>query len=593
MEFKSTEASEVFNGENQRDFTVNYGDSPTGIKVNTDHPSPTPNSGGYAEGDILKKVNNLIGSPFDDKIVSSRVGTLQGGMGNDHYVVILQNKEIKVIEMTNEGIDKVETDNNEYQLEDNIENLTHNAPVLKPFIGHGNELDNTITGGHARNTLYGHGGNDILIGGDKDDILLGGDGKDELIGGKGKDTASYLDSPTGITFNFITGGHDGYASGDKLSEMEVIEGTKYSDTFIADSSSSPPFLIGTGGIDIITYAQQDSPATIKVSGLHYQIETIEGTRYSDDITGGVFDDNIIGGLGADNIHGWVGNNSAWYVNSPAAVTVDLQTGTGEGGEAEGDRLSWIHNLKGSSFNDTLKGDEENNLIEGGPGNDTIFGGGGNDTLCGNKDPRPYTTYKMGTVSWQDIEYAESADIIHGGAGNDTIYSSSNIRADIAESYSSENDVGSIAYGDSGDDVITVFSATAYGGEGNDKLYGYGPNYSLYGDTGDDRLSLYTSGFADGGEGSDTYYVASKTLVTIKDSGKGGRDTLIIRNVKNTSDIYTYRDGDDVYIFSATEVSNGEKRAGVILKDWHAGVKGIEAIVLANDQVLFQIFSIYS
>ncbi len=459
--------------------------------------------------------------------------------------------------------------------------------IPRSFIGHGNKEDNYIVGSTSGwNKLYGHAGNDRLIGGEKDDTLFGGDGADELTGGNGKDTASYTDSPTAITFDFTTGNHSGYAQGDTFTSIEEIEGTKLSDIFVADSNVGMPFLRGSGGYDVITYANQTSGANIQVSGYHFQIEIIEGSKFSDTIKGGVFDDNIIGGPGADKIDGWVGTNSAWYMSSSSAVEINLTTGRGKGGDAEGDELRFIHNLKGSMFDDILIGDDRNNQIEGGPGNDTIHGGGGDDLLAGNKDTNSVTTTRMGPVKWMEPEKTEPArDLIYGGDGNDTIFTSSKIHYDPATNIkSSEDESRSIAYGENGNDTIHVFSATAYGGNGNDQINGNGPMCTLYGDHGDDRINIFNSCYADGGEGSDTYYVPAKSMVEIQDTGKGGRDTLILQNVKSVIDLYTYRDGNDVYVFSAESVAKGDRTSGVILKDWYNGTKGIEAIQLANGQI---------
>lgn len=591
MKVKATELKETFEGGGFSKLTVSYEDSPTAIQITTHHPSPTPNIGGYAEGDILKNVNHIIGSNFNDRIISSRNGTLTGGRGDDTYVIWQQDNSIQTIEHESEGFDHVETTNPTYHLQPNIESLSHKG-VLLPFNGHGNELNNTIIGSEdGSNNLYGHDGNDVLIGGKRQDVLLGGAGEDQLIGNEGKDTASYLDSPTAITFDFTTGNHSGYAQGDTFTDIEEIEGTKLSDTFVADSSIDMPFLRGSGGYDVITYSNQTSGANIQVSGYHFQIETIEGSKFSDTIKGGAFDDNIIGGSGADKIDGWIGTNAAWYMSSSSAVEVNLASGRGKGGDAEGDELRLIHNLKGSMFDDILIGDDRNNKIEGGPGNDTIHGGDGDDLLAGNKDPNPLSTIRMGPVTWMEPEKIEPAkDLIYGGDGNDTIFTSSKIYHDPNTNIKiSEDESQSIAYGQNGNDIIHVFSATAYGGDGDDQITGNGPMCKLYGEQGDDHLKIFSSCYADGGEGSDTYHISGQSMVEIQDTGKGGKDTLILKNVKSTIDLYTYRDGNDVYIFSAADVAKGDKSSGVILKNWFNDAKSIEAIQLGNGQLFIPDF----
>ena len=69
--------------------------------------------------------------------------------------------------------------------------------------------------------------------------------------------------------------------------------------------------------------------------------------------------------------------------SDAGVTVNLATGTGQGGHAEGDTLTGIENVSGSHYHaDHLTGDEGNNHLNGDGGNDTLEGGAGNDWLDG-------------------------------------------------------------------------------------------------------------------------------------------------------------------------------------------------------------------
>ncbi|OGO94349.1 MAG: hypothetical protein A3F10_00185 [Coxiella sp. RIFCSPHIGHO2_12_FULL_42_15] len=105
-----------------------------------------------------------------------------------------------------------------------------------------------------------------------------------------------------------------------------------------------------------------------------------GTAFDDTITSGAGDDTLEGRGGADVITGGVGEDTASYVNSVSGVTVNLATGIGTGGDAQGDILSGIENVIGSEFSDVLIGNAENNLLEGGAGADQLLGGVGSDTL---------------------------------------------------------------------------------------------------------------------------------------------------------------------------------------------------------------------
>ena len=103
---------------------------------------------------------------------------------------------------------------------------------------------------------------------------------------------------------------------------------------------------------------------------------------SDTLAGGHGDDTLEGGAGADMISGSVGIDMASYASSGAGVKVNLMTGQGIGGHAQGDLLSGIDNLTGSAFSDVLTGTNEDNVIHGGNGNDTIRAGAGVDQLLG-------------------------------------------------------------------------------------------------------------------------------------------------------------------------------------------------------------------
>ena len=64
-------------------------------------------------------------------------------------------------------------------------------------------------------------------------------------------------------------------------------------------------------------------------------------------------------------------DTASYATSSSGVTVSLMTGTGSGGDAEGDTLLNIENLTGSNFDDTLEGNTVNDTLDGGLGIDTV------------------------------------------------------------------------------------------------------------------------------------------------------------------------------------------------------------------------------
>jgi len=207
-----------------------------------------------------------------------------------------------------------------------------------------------VTGGAFNDTLTGNGSANVLSGLDGNDLLNGGAGADTIDGGNGTDTASYANAASAVTVTLTaTGGSSSGADGtDTLVSIENVVGSASNDT-----------LTGNGFANVL-----------------------DGGAGVDTIQGGGGDDVLIGGDGADNLDGGIGVNTADYSGSSAGVTVNLNSGRGSGGAAQGDSLANIQNITGSNFLDKLTGNGSANLLSGGGGNDQITGGGGADTLYG-------------------------------------------------------------------------------------------------------------------------------------------------------------------------------------------------------------------
>ncbi|MFC0384061.1 calcium-binding protein [Muricoccus vinaceus] len=111
-------------------------------------------------------------------------------------------------------------------------------------------------------------------------------------------------------------------------------------------------------------------------------DTLSGSNGNDQQIGLGGNDTLSGSPGADTLNGGDGNDWADYSGSPAAVNIDLNTGSGSGGSAEGDVLAGIENVRGREFDDTLIGSSGENTLLGGAGNDLLASGAGNDLLDG-------------------------------------------------------------------------------------------------------------------------------------------------------------------------------------------------------------------
>ena len=428
--------------------------------------------------------------------------------------------------------------------------------------------DDSVTGNVADNLLEGRDGADSLMGGLGNDTLIGGPGADTLDGGEGSDTAAYDGSAVAVTVNLGTNTATGRdAEGDTFTSIENLAGSAFDDTLTGDAGNNvlegaagADVLDGGDGLDTAAYTHSSGAVRVNLSngtntGGHAagdtitNIENVSGSRYNDTLTGDTLDsienlsgsafedtltgnarNNVLSGrAGADLLDGGAGTDTVSYSGSRAGVTVNLLTGAGERGDAQGDRLSNIENLIGSRYNDDLTGDTGNNLLRGGAGDDILIGGAGADRLQGGtgQDTVSYTGSTEGVtvrlhslaatggdatgdtfpglvdVAYTDLDGVEQTgslpdvehligsnhndilagdrrdNVIDGGAGNDTLYGGPG----------------------GGDDEMS-------GGPGNDRIFGGQGDDTLVGGPGADRLV--------GGHGQDLVsYTGSPEGVTVR------------------------------------------------------------------------------
>ncbi len=222
--------------------------------------------------------------------------------------------------------------------------------------------DDIVRSSAGADFVDGAAGSDILAGGTGDDALLGGDGNDtlisdlgadNLIGGAGIDTASYAESLEGINAAvgsavFKATGPDLIVRGMIADDIENITGSQFADQLAGSSGAN--LLRGLGGDDTVL-------------GL-----------------GG--DDILSGGAGADRLVGGAGIDLVTYFGTSVGVKVDLLTGFGSDGEAQGDTYAGIENVNGSMGGDLIFGNADGNALNGFEGVDSLVGAAGRDVLTG-------------------------------------------------------------------------------------------------------------------------------------------------------------------------------------------------------------------
>ncbi|MFN7097627.1 MAG: beta strand repeat-containing protein [Gammaproteobacteria bacterium] len=222
--------------------------------------------------DILTTIENIIGSSYNDTIISDNSTTsnvFDGGSGTDllSYANVSANMVVHLDTgtITGRGTDLVS----------GIENVTGGSGNDQ-FFGDGN--DNLFTGGLGNDTYTGNAGidtvsyadstaainaalsagagtatgygsdvfasgieriigsnfNDTFTGGTGDQTFAGGLGNDTLIGGGGNDTADYSLSATAVTVDLVAGTATGEGN-DTLTTMENIIGSGQNDTLLGNS----------------------------------------------------------------------------------------------------------------------------------------------------------------------------------------------------------------------------------------------------------------------------------------------------------------------------------------------------------------------
>jgi Ca2+-binding RTX toxin-like protein len=299
--------------------TVVYEGSQSGVVVT--FVDSDPENGGFAEGDRLLGIENLIGSSLTDFLIGNgTVNQFDGGAGDD-----------------------------------------------------------VLIGNGGADTLEGGLDNDTLTGGTGDDLLLGGFGADRHEGGTGKDRVHYLDSLEGVTVdlqvNFGVGGH---AEGDTWSSIEVVDGSIFADQITGDGAANDIFgglgndtLKGGGGNDTLLGSFDD--------------DLLRGNDGQDFLDGGEGADRMIGDAGNDtyiffdsgDVIDELGGTGIDAVRSSVSFSL---TGSAVRGDVENVTLTGAANINasGNDLANVLQGNAGANRLLGEGGADTMIGGNGND-----------------------------------------------------------------------------------------------------------------------------------------------------------------------------------------------------------------------
>ncbi len=479
-------------------------------------------SDGMGGTDVLRNIEGVRGSNFNDTLTGSDSGafeSFEGRGGNDTINgrggvdrADYQYAQAGVWVDLNEGSAFNDGDGGTDFLS-NIEHLRGSA--FNDTLA-GNAAANKLDGGAGGDNLYGGAGNDTLLGGAGQDYLIGGAGNDSLDGGAIVDRINYTDlnlvdyggSAAAVSVNFATGvALDGFGGTDTLLNIDFVVGSAFNDTL-----------------------------------------TGSGARIFEQFDGGAGNDTLTGGALANTLG--LKNNRVNYQNAAAAVTVDLLAGTASGG-AGSDMLININQARGSVFADQLRGSNATGWteqFEGRGGNDTIDGRGGFDI-----------------VRYDNASGAVSVNLVTGsasgaGSGTDTLANIEGVRG------SALNDL--LVGGNAANGTSSASDSLS------ESFMGMGGNDTIDGGAGYDRAeyTLATAGV--------TVTLGGGVDGTAFD-GQGGTDVLRHIEAVRGSSFNDTLNGSDTAVFESFEGRGGNDvingRGGVDRADY----QNASAAVTAN------------
>ncbi|HTO67858.1 MAG TPA: hypothetical protein VMM15_42105, partial [Bradyrhizobium sp.] len=401
---------------------------------------------------------------------ASIVDTMQGGAGDDTYVVTRANDVI--IEQPNAGTDTLRTNLRNYVLPANVENLIYTGAL--GITATGNALNNTFSGFDGTSLLTGGGGTDTAV----------------FTGQFARYTV--IDNADGsITLTDTRAGSpDGSDTFVGFSLFQFSDGAILTAAQLGSGTTTPPTTVnGTSGNDVLT---STAPGAI-----------ISGLGGADTLTAGAANQTLNGGAGADTLNdggqsgiqliGGAGNDTYIVSNPGSIITETANNGTDTVQTALSsyqlpanvERLVYTGS---GSFTSTANAAGEQ--ITGGTGADSLSDGGfANVVLRGGGGADSFTVTSASTT------VTEVA-----GSANATVTTS-------LSSYSLPGNVQNLTYTGAGNFTGNGngLANTITGGPGNDTLTGNGGNDTLIGGAGNDRLS--------GGSGADTFVFAAVNPTT--------------------------------------------------------------------------------
>ncbi|WP_373868068.1 beta strand repeat-containing protein, partial [Oxalicibacterium faecigallinarum] len=506
--FYANDVANVFNGGSGGSNTVDYSYSTTGgVVVDLFHGNGVGTSGGFAQGDQFINIQNVTGTAFDDTFVASAdANRFDGGSGGRNRVSYANDTVGVTVDLAN---------------------------------GLGSGAGSLAAGDVFVNIQDATGGSG-------DDTFVASNASNRFDGGAGSNTVSYAASTAGVTVDLVMGtGSGGYAANDTYVHIQNVIGSAQNDLFIANNEANA--FTGNGGIDTVSYARANDGigVTVDLNAGQGTNGFADGDTYDgiQNVIGTAYDDTFVASDLVNVFDGGLGRNTVSYAASDEGVTVDLITGSGAGGYAQGDQYTAIQNVIGSAHDDLFIANAEINDLDGGAGRNRVSYASDTQNLTinladgtglgGNAQGDTYVRIQDVTGGSGDDIFIASAEEndFDGGAGRNRV-SYQNDTADLTIDLLNGNGFGGNAEGDT---YIRIQDAT--GGAGNDTFVGSNDANHFDGGAGRNRVSYATdtadltinlaAGTGLGGT------AAGDTYINIQDATGGtGNDTFVASAAEN-------------------------------------------------------------
>ena len=449
--------------------------------------------------------------------------------------------------------------------------------------------------------VYGGTGNDLINAANDafNYYVYGeGDGKDTIVGYKADDiislTSGYVstDKAAFSGSDFVIPVHTGSITLKDLAKSTITAVTITNSDGTTTQITIPQELYGTKSNDTLTNEKSGSEETpFKIDALAGNDKITNTGDYVSIIAGAGNDSITLGGADSVTVHatinGGKGNDIVTITSANHAYSFEYDTADGSDviyGLGESDTLVFGTDTIGS----VISADGKNFIITSGKtsvavadyvGGETFYVKKGDneaeeftlpliwqgtknaDTLNNDKDS--YELYALGgsdnvTNSGASVKiYADVGDdlvsntgasvTIEAGAGKDTI--------------TNEGD-GALIYGGAGNDLIINSGSNAdnvnvsiYGGDGADTIENTGSGVVIYGDNDNDTITSSGNNVSLYGDAGNDFISVSASATGVEIGGGKGNDTITIESGSTAAHTFVYSSGDgsdNIYGYNAND-----------------------------------------